>query len=376
MRYSEISRKTKRLLINLKTKELMQNKNMDFTGENIYIGIDVHKKSWSVTILTDEVEHKTYTQPPGAEQLAAYVQRHYPGGSYYSAYEAGFCGYGHHRKLLSLGINNKVVNPADVPSIGKDRAGKTDKVDSRKIARGLRNGDLRGIHVFNQAHQELRTLARQRSIIQKDLRRYKQRIKMLLLHYTINIPEAYDNEHWSLDFEKWLKSISFSTDEGKRSLEYLLSGYNFHKEQVRQLSNELRAKFRKHFKEDYYLLRSIPGIGPLSAITIITEIGEITRFRHINQLCSFAGLLPLMHNSGETERTGGMTYRCNRYLRTMLIECSWQSIRKDPAMLMYYKKHAVKGNGKKAIVKVARKLLSRIRYILKNKEPYQIGIVG
>jgi hypothetical protein len=71
----------------------MHNKSIDFTGMNIYIGLDVHKKSWSVTILSDEVEHKTFNTSPGAENLSKYLREHFPGGNYHSAYEAGFCGF-------------------------------------------------------------------------------------------------------------------------------------------------------------------------------------------------------------------------------------------------------------------------------------------
>ena len=122
------------------------------------------------------------------------------------------------------------------------------------------------------------------------------------------------------------------------------------------------------------MLRSIPGIGPLSAIAIITELGDMSRFSHHNKLCSYAGLQPLTHNSGETEKVGGLTYRCNSYLRTILIEASWQASRLDPVMMLYYRKHAARGNGKKAIVKVARKLLCRIRYVLINRRAYEIGV--
>ena len=346
----------------------------NFSGEDIYIGLDVHKKSWSVTILTAEIEHKTFTTVPSAEKLSAYVHKHFPGANYYSAYEAGFCGYGHHRRLLELGINNIVVNAADVPSTNKEKSTKTDKVDSRKIAKGLRTKSLRGIYVFDRASEELRSLARQRHLFQRDLRRYKQRIKSFLMYYTIEVPEDVDGDNWSKSFEGWLDRLRLSTPYGDSTLENLLVGYRFHKEQVRQVSIELRATARKYHKEDYSLLRSIPGIGPLTAIVIITEIGDITRFQRFRQLCSYVGIMPMSFSSGETERIGGMTYRANNWLRTMIVESSWQAIRKDPAMLLYYKKHVSKGNGKRAIIKVARKLLSRIKYVLTHKQNYQIGI--
>jgi len=353
----------------------MRSKSIEFSGMNLYVGLDVHKKSWSVTILTDEMEHRTFNQPPSAGTLHRYLHKHFPGAAYYSAYESGFCGYGHHRELIELGINNIVINPADVPTTGKEKAIKTDKVDSRKIAKGLRSNSLRAIHIFNEAEQDLRSFARTRHIMQRDVRKSKQRIKMYLLFNTISIPVALDTDSWTNAFEAWLKQVQFPTDRAKRAFEFLLSNYHFQKQQIRQISKELRAYFRKHHKEPYYLLRSIPGIGSLSAIAIITELGDINRFANINKLSSYVGLMPLMSNSGETEKMGKITYRCNNYLRTILVEASWQAVRKDPVMMHYYRQHAAKGNGKRAIVKVAGKLLNRIRYVLKNKEPYVLGVV-
>ena len=364
----------------------MKTKVNDFSGMNIYAGIDVHKKSWSVTLLADEQEHKTFNQPPSADVLHAYLNKHFPGAQYYSAYEAGFSGYGHHRRLVELGIDNLVINPADVPTTDKDKAGKNDKVDSRKIAKGLRNGSLMGIHIFDQAGQDLRSFARMRHNMQKDLRRAKQRIKVFLNFNTITIPIELDDDNWSKAFEEWLAhQVKFSTENARTAFGFMLSNYHYQKQQVRQISKELRAHFRKYYKQDYYLLRTIPGIGPLSAIAmvaiamvaiaIISELGDINRFANINKLSSYVGLLPLTSNSGETERVGGMSCRCNNYLRTILVEASWQAIRKDPAMLLYYKKYAAKGNGKRAIIKVAAKLLNRIRYALKNKQEYVRGVV-
>jgi hypothetical protein len=91
-------------------------KKIDFTGKSLFIGLDVHKKSWSVTIVVDGIEHRTFTQPPEVDTLQKYLEKNFPVGSYYSAYEAGFCGYGIHRQLNSAGIKNIVINAADTPT--------------------------------------------------------------------------------------------------------------------------------------------------------------------------------------------------------------------------------------------------------------------
>ncbi len=99
-----------------------QNTKPDFTGQHLFVGIDVSKNSWKVCILTQHVEHKTFTQPPKPEVLASYLQRHFPGAHYRCAYEAGYCGFWIHDQLQALGVDCIVVNPADVPTIHKEHS--------------------------------------------------------------------------------------------------------------------------------------------------------------------------------------------------------------------------------------------------------------
>jgi transposase len=111
----------------------------------------------------------------------------------------------------------------------------------------------------------------------------------------------------------------------------------------------------------------IPGIGPLTSSALITELGDINRFKNIDQLGSYVGLIPRIRESGKITHTGGITFRCNTFLQTLLIESSWQAIRMDPAMMQYYHKHLVNNTGNKVIIKVTRKLLNRIRYVMKKQ---------
>jgi transposase len=111
------------------------------------------------------MEHKTFTQPPDPKTLYNYLQNMFPGSTYYSAYEAGFCGYAIHRELNDLGIKNIVINAADIPASQKDQLQKQDPIDSRKIAKALEIGILRAIHIFDRDMEELRSLNRTRSYL-------------------------------------------------------------------------------------------------------------------------------------------------------------------------------------------------------------------
>ncbi|MDO9581176.1 MAG: IS110 family transposase [Bacteroidales bacterium] len=349
-------------------------KKIDFSDKDLYIGLDVHKKSWSVTIIVEGIEHRTFTQPPDPMALYNYLQRMFPGGSYNSAYEAGFCGYGIHRELNSLGIKNIVINAADIPTSQKDKLQKRDPIDNRKIARALENGSLRGIHIFDREIEELRSLNRTRFYLMRDLRRSKNRIKSFLQYYGEPIPVEFDNNQWTLKFLSWLKQVKMQTMSGQDAFSNLIRSYEYHREQLLTLSRQIRQRIREYDNELYSLLKSISGIGPLTSSALITELGDINRFPNVDHLSSFVRLIPRVRESGETSHTGGITFRCNSFLRTMLIEASWQAIRQDPALMQYYHRHLINNKGHKVIIKVARKLLNRIRYVMKNREPYLIGV--
>jgi transposase len=349
-------------------------KKIDFKDQNLFVGLDVHKKSWSVTIIVDGIEHRTFTQPPDPGSLCNYLHRMFPGASYHSAYEAGFCGYGIHRELNFLGIKNIVINSADISTTQKDKLQKRDPVDSRKIARSLEKGSLHAIHVFDRELEELRTLNRTRFYLMRDLRRSKNRIKSFLQYYGEPIPEEFDNNQWTLKFVSWLKQVKMKTISGQDAFSHLIESYEHHRGQLVDVSRLVRQRIREYDNELYSLLKSISGIGPLTSSALITELGNINRFNNIDQLSSYVGFIPRIRESGETTHTGGITFRCNTFLRTLLIEASWQAVRKDPAMMQYYHKHLVNNKGHKVIIKVARKLLNRIRYVMKNRQPYITGV--
>ena len=165
------------------------------------------------------------------------------------------------------------------------------------------------------------------------------------------------------------------TLSGQGAFSSLISSFEYNREQILSLSRQIRIRMREYDNELYNLLKTVSGIGPLTSSALITELGDINRFPHINHLSSFVGLVPRIKQSGETSYNAGMTFRCNEYLRTLLIESSWQAIRLDPALMQYYQQHITNNKGQKVIIKVARKLLNRIRYVMKNRQPYVTGVV-
>lgn len=149
---------------------------ISFENQVFFIGIDVHKRNWSVTIRNSGMCLKTYSINPDPSELAKSLKRNYPGGIYKSAYEAGFCGFWIHKQLIENGIDNIVINPADVPTTNKEKVYKTDKVDSRKLAKELENSNLEAIYVPDNWDMQIRSLCRLRERLVSHTTRLKNRL--------------------------------------------------------------------------------------------------------------------------------------------------------------------------------------------------------
>jgi transposase len=192
----------------------------------------------------------------------------------------------------------------------------------------------------------------------------------------INIPEQYDNASWSHNFISWLKAVDCKQQSRRRALDYMITQMEFLRKELLSISNALRKMMREQrYKTNYYLLRTIPGIGPLTAASLLVEIGDVQRFETFYHLNSFVGLLPMEHSSGQSENKLSLTVRKHRQLRSDLVESAWTTRRTDPAMALYFQEQIKRKDSKIVIIKIARKLLSRIRYVLINQQPYEFGIV-
>ena len=340
----------------------------------LYIGIDIHKRSWKVHCSTDLFSGKSFSMAPEPEQLRDYVGRHFLGHRVSVAYEAGCCGYFPHRRFRSYGWRSLVVNPADIHRKGKERHTKTDRIDAQLISRELKDGRLESITVPCKEREQLRSLFRRRNDLVKDYRRIKSYLKMQLLYFGIKVPEEFDNDHWSHAFRRWLDDLVFEYPTAKATLESRMRSFRFMDQELRAVSTQLRRYCKVHYKKDYMLLRSIPGIGGIVACGILSELGDLRRFGNVKQLAGYVGLAPGVHQSGSTYKTMGMSMRAHRLIRSYFVEAAWQAIRADPVMQAYYRKHLGKDT-KKIIIKVARKLLSRTLAVIKTETPYQIGVV-
>ena len=356
----------------------VQRNELNFNGQNIYVGIDVHLKSWTVCIMTEHLEHKQFTQPPSAEALYNYLVRNFPGANYCSVYESGFSGYWAHRQLEALGIHNIITNAADVPTAQKEKLKKSDPVDSRKLARALRAKELDAIYVPSESTIQDRNLLRVRSAIVKDLSRNKQRIKSFLYFYGISYPPRFSNSsnHWSKNFMKWLTELSFSEESGRQALDIMLHAAEELRKLLLLVTRQIKAlSLQEKYAVNASLLKTVPGIGLLTAMVILTEIETIDRFEDTDHFAAYVGLVPTRSGSGDVTNVGEMTFRGQDKLKKCIVESSWTAARIDPALSLAYNKYVLRMEANKAIIRIARKLLNRIYYVLKNKKEYVKSIV-
>lgn len=352
-----------------------QIKKLNFEGENIYVGIDTHKKDWRIALYHDDVALKTFSQEPRPELLIKYLNKNYPGANFHCAYEAGFCGFWIQKSLSKKGLNCIVVNPADVPTTHKEKEFKTDPRDCRKIARSLRSKLLEAIYIPTDEGLGSRSVVRLYNDMSRNYTRYKNKVKAILNFNGIEYPREFQgtNRHWSKRFYEWLKSLQLNTKEGTWTLQFYIDEclraktmkMQSHK-QVREMSKTAR------FGRSVRLLMSIPGIGLITSMQLLTEIEDILRFKNLNQLCAYVGLVPTTNSSGEKDRVGDITKRGNKFLKGIIIEAAWSALRHDPVLLHAYGKLRKRMEGNHAVIRIARKLLSRILFVLVNEKPYEI----
>lgn len=337
------------------------------------LGLDVHKKFVSVTVYRDNCrQSKAHVQTSELESYILGLQRKYSQCELQAAYEAGFCGFSLQRQMEQLSVSTIVVNPADIPTTDKQRTTKNDRTDSDKIARALSVGALRGIWVPDEDLEGDRELVRLRFKLLADLKSIKSAVKMRLFKHGIVIPDALDTPTWSKAFRAWLDQQQFPSASSQIAFVEMLEELDHRKDRytnhLKRL-NVLAASPR--YAQNMELLTSIPGIGRLTALSLLTEIGPIERFATADQLASYVGLVPMQHQSGGSNREMPIQRRAQTELRMMLIQCAWSAIRTKSHFAALYERKTLTKPSQKAIVSVARRLLNTTYAVLKTQQSYR-----
>lgn len=345
---------------------MKENTIVSFEGQVIFVGMDIHKNSISVCIRHGERELKTFVHSSDVYQLARKLQSDYPGAQFKSVYEAGFCGFEHHRILLREGIENIVVNPADIPTSGRERVFKSDTVDCRKLARELENGSLTPIYIPSEEHLLFRDLVRRETQVINNITQAKNRIRNYFYFHNRKFPG------WS---GRGLTEIeTFAQKMGDECLLSHLRGLHFLREErlrIRDAEKRYLQRFNREVKQK--CLMSSPGVGFRVAIVFQSELWEFDRFPDRDHQDSYTGFSPHLVGSGEHESVQKAGNRKKKQLHYILIQAAWRAIRKDMELRTLYGRQLAKGSCGRAISIVARKLQARMRAVFLQEREYRFA---
>jgi len=337
-----------------------------YVGEAVYVGIDVHKKTYSVVARVNQTIVKKWRTPADPEALAEQLCRYFEGATIYSAYEAGFSGFVLHRVLIAAGINNIVVHPAAVEVAVHNRV-KTDKRDADKLSVHLEAGRLRGIRVPSEAQEQRRLLSRTRAQLVRERAALKQKIRMKAHQFGLIGPEERREMSETLLNELLERSPSEAFRLAVTALWNIWQALN---QEIRDLETALKHQAQRDEYEAVY--RSVPGVGAMSARVLANELGDLSSFANERQLFSYTGLTPSEHSSGEHVHRGHITKQGNRHVRGLLIEIAWRALRQDKRLQAFFERLVPRIGKKRAIVAVARKLVGKMRAAFRRGDLYQL----
>lgn len=334
----------------------------------IYIGIDVHKKTWSIAVVHRGEVISQIAMPSDFNKLRKTLQR-YEKHKIKSCYEAGFSGYWLHDSLVGIGVQNSVIVPNKIPLSFGDKV-KTDKRDAAKLALLLSQGLLRFVHVPTKQQRSFRQLLRTREQLMVRKRACFQQLKGLLIQMNI----VFDESSLTKSLVDFLESLPLPEQE-RHVVELHVKNYKEITSQTRALERLALKTVKEDSSKTFSCILSAPGVGNITGLALLHEIGDWSRFTNYKQICSYLGLTPREYSSGDKICKGRITGQGNAWLRALLIEAAWRAINQDPVLKDFYDRIAKQTRSKKkAVVAVAKKLIARIYAIVKKQELYSIGV--
>jgi transposase len=343
---------------------------------DVFAGLDVDKRSISVTFTDHQGVLKSLRMPYRVEQLVNYVRKHFAEQRVAFAYEAGPTGYGLYDGLVAQAYRCLIASPSMIPKAPGQRV-KTNRLDSRGLAESLRGGQLKSIHVPSTIYRELRHLTQLRDTFVSEVVAMKLRIKSLLLLEGIEFPPAPAGSQWSCGVKKTLRALPCAPTV-RFKLAQLLDSLAFHEQQVLKTTKESRRFCQREPELAHCLqyLMTIPGIGWIVASQVRARIGDWRELNNVRQLAGFLGLVPTEHSPGDRTERGSITHTGDGRLRSKLIQAAWSAIRQDDELREFFRSicrtHPRHLASRIAIVAVARKLSGRIAVVLRQQRPYEV----
>ena len=339
-----------------------------------FVGLDVDKSSFSLTITNHFHRQRSKKMPSNPEHLYNYIKKNFNSNKVVCAYEAGPIGYYLYDYLNKNDIKCLITSPASIPKASNERV-KNNRLDSVKITDYLMSGNFKPIRVPQGDYRELRDLVKIRENYAHDRKVARQRIKALLLFANL-YPNLKDpDSQWSRNHINALTQLEcpYST---RQRLDMLLEDLEYARKKLLTIHRTLRSFCKEHAEINHYMhyLQSIPGIGFIVAVNLLGKIGSPKELKNPRELASFIGLSPREKSTGDSVNRGSITHLGDKTLRFLLVEASWVAIRKDTQLNQFYERIRSKNHpryaSRIAITAVARKLTQIIYRVLKDEREY------
>jgi len=289
-----------------------------------FIGLDVHKKTITIAIADQGRQRPPRVYGTIANDLDAldkFCRKMVSTASrLYFVYEAGPCGYGIYRHLTAKGFDCMVAAPSLIPKKSGERV-KNDRRDAANLARLHRAGELTAVYVPDAQDEAMRDLSRARQDALMATKKAKQRLKALLLRHHI----VYRGRSaWSKAYFRWLADIAMAYPAQQVALQEYIDAVHEGIGRVDRLTDQIRQ-----LVPDWRLapivsaLQAARGVSLIVAVTLLAELGDLSRFERPSQLMAHLGLVPSEHSSGQSTKRGGITKTGNSHARRVLVEAAW-----------------------------------------------------
>lgn len=339
--------------------------------DDLYVGIDAHKKSLHVALWLNDAPAIDFVSPPDSAKLIDTLNNLRP-ALRMVVYEAGPTGYSLARAMQNANLPVGVVAPSKTPRQAAPDS-KTDSLDARKLAEYAAKGLLRHITIPTIKQEAHRQLTRLREQLIAKQTRVKLQIKGFLLQHGINQPQNLSR--WSKAAVEYLKNIRLS-EPLRYCLDTLIRELLFVAEQLKSAELQIKDTFsEKPLSAVCELLDTHPGVGPVIAAQFAAEIFNPKRFTDKTQLAKYVGLAPSVRQSGQTSRNGPILKTGRPQLRSMLIQGAWLWIRQDQqAYKTFCRLIHNTGQKNKAITAMARKLAIHLWKMACDNKPYNCAV--
>lgn len=290
-----------------------------------YIGLDVHKASISVSIAEagrqePEFRGEIPNDPKAIDTLVCQLSQRFEGQPLLFSYEAGPCGYGLYHQIQASGHDGEVVAPSLIPRRAGDRV-KTDRRDAKMLARLSRSGELTPVWVPTPEQEAIRDLTRAREDMKAIELKARQRLSAFLLRHG----KIYGGKSkWIPVHFRWLETVRFDTPVQQIVLEEYVDAVKEAQRRVAGLEKQMEAALPGwSLAPVVKALMAMRGVSLITAMTVLAELGDISRFDSPRQLMAYLGLVPSEHSSGDSRRQGGITKTGNGHVRRVLVEAAW-----------------------------------------------------